>query len=70
MAPANNLDRAAEPCRQWRYPKLCPTIDSQKNERPKSTVELSSKEADTTYKKFCKFLRRLSTKKRKFNDQR
>jgi len=70
MAPANNLDCAAEPCRQWRYPKLCPTTDSQKNERPKSAVELSGKEIDSTYKKFCKFLRRLNTKKRKSNNQR
>ncbi|RLU23167.1 hypothetical protein DMN91_005445 [Ooceraea biroi] len=64
MAPANNLD-CTEPCQQWRYPKLCPATDSQKNERPKSAVELSGKEANTAYKKFCKFLRRLSTKKRK-----
>ncbi|XP_071642565.1 glycogen synthase kinase-3 beta isoform X2 [Temnothorax americanus] len=63
MAPANNLDWS-EPCQQWRYPKFCPTATGQKNERPKSAVELGGKEANTAYKKFCKFLRRLSNKKR------
>ncbi|KAG5308412.1 GSK3B synthase, partial [Acromyrmex insinuator] len=64
MAPANNLDWS-EPCQQWRYPKFYPTAAGQKNERPKSAVELGGKEANTAYKKFCKFLRRLSSKKRK-----
>lgn len=64
MAPANNLDWS-EPCQQWRYPKFCPTTTGQKNERPKSAVELGGKEANTAYKKFCKFLRRLGNKKRK-----
>jgi len=64
MAPSNNLDWS-EPCQQWRYPKFCPTAAGQKNERPKSAVELGGKEANTAYKKFCKFLRRLSNKKRK-----
>ncbi|XP_011065078.1 PREDICTED: glycogen synthase kinase-3 beta-like isoform X4 [Acromyrmex echinatior] len=63
MAPANNLDWS-EPCQQWRYPKFYPTAAGQKNERPKSAVELGGKEANTAYKKFCKFLRRLSSKKR------
>ncbi|XP_032679959.1 glycogen synthase kinase-3 beta isoform X3 [Odontomachus brunneus] len=62
MAPANTLDWS-EPCQQWRYPKICPT--SQKSERTKNAVELSGKEANSAYKKFCKFLRRLGNKKRK-----
>lgn len=64
MAPANTLDWS-EPCQQWRYPKICPT--SQKSERTKNAVELSGKEANSAYKKFCKFLRRLGNKKRKSN---
>ncbi|XP_076282942.1 glycogen synthase kinase-3 beta isoform X4 [Lasioglossum baleicum] len=63
MAPATGLDWS-EPCQHWRYPKLCPT-GQQKNERVKSAMELSSKEANTAYKKFCKFLRRLGNRKRK-----
>ncbi|XP_029157907.1 glycogen synthase kinase-3 beta-like isoform X2 [Nylanderia fulva] len=67
MAPANNLDWS-EPCQQWRYPKFFSTAADQKSaERPKSAVELTmnGKETNTAYKKFCKFLRRLSNKKRK-----
>ncbi|KAL0134132.1 hypothetical protein PUN28_001171 [Cardiocondyla obscurior] len=63
MAPANNLDWS-EPCQQ-RRPKFCATTSVLINERPKSAVELGGKEANTAYKKFCKFLRRLSNKKRK-----
>ncbi|XP_076659349.1 glycogen synthase kinase-3 beta isoform X4 [Halictus rubicundus] len=63
MAPATGLDWS-EPCQHWRYPKLCPS-GQQKNERVKSAMELSSKEANTAYKKFCKFLRRLGNRKRK-----
>ncbi|KAK1134663.1 hypothetical protein K0M31_007443 [Melipona bicolor] len=63
MAPAATLDWS-EPCQHWRYPKFCPS-GQQKHERAKSAMELSSKEA-TAYKKFCKFLRRLKHKKRKF----
>ncbi|KAL6438822.1 hypothetical protein ACFW04_003720 [Cataglyphis niger] len=62
MAPANNLDWS-EPCQQWRYPKIFPATTDQKSERPKSAVELSGKEANTAYKKFCKFLRRLGNRK-------
>lgn len=64
MAPAATLDWS-EPCQHWRYPKFCPS-GQQKHERAKSAMELSSKEANTAYKKFCKFLRRLKHKKRKF----
>ncbi|XP_076683295.1 glycogen synthase kinase-3 beta isoform X2 [Andrena cerasifolii] len=63
MAPATALDWS-EPCQQWRYPKFCPP-GQQKNERAKSAMELRSKDANTAYKKFCKFLRRLGNKKRK-----
>ncbi|KOC60241.1 hypothetical protein WH47_09015 [Habropoda laboriosa] len=63
MAPAVTLDWS-EPCQHWRYPKFCPA-GQQKHERAKSAMELSSKEANTAYKKFCKFLRRLKNKKRK-----
>lgn len=63
MAPAVTLDWS-EPRQHWRYPKFCPS-GQQKHERAKSAMELSSKEANTAYKKFCKFLRRLSSKKRK-----
>ncbi|XP_029036576.1 glycogen synthase kinase-3 beta-like isoform X10 [Osmia bicornis bicornis] len=62
MAPAVTLDWS-EPRQHWRYPKFCPS-GQQKHERAKSAMELSSKEANTAYKKFCKFLRRLSSKKR------
>ncbi|XP_076764518.1 glycogen synthase kinase-3 beta isoform X4 [Xylocopa sonorina] len=61
MAPAATLDWS-EPCQHWRYPKFCPS-GQQKHERAKSAMELSSKEANTAYKKFCKFLRRLKNKK-------
>ncbi|CAD1476281.1 unnamed protein product [Heterotrigona itama] len=61
MAPAATLDWS-EPCQHWRYPKFCPS-GQQKHERAKSAMELSSKEANTAYKKFCKFLRRLKHKK-------
>ncbi|XP_017765654.1 PREDICTED: glycogen synthase kinase-3 beta-like isoform X3 [Eufriesea mexicana] len=61
MAPAATLDWS-EPCQHWRYPKFCPA-GQQKHERAKSAMELSSKEANTAYKKFCKFLRRLKNKK-------
>ncbi|XP_070169413.1 glycogen synthase kinase-3 beta isoform X1 [Polyergus mexicanus] len=64
MAPANNLDWS-EPCQQWRYPKIFSATTDEKSERPKSAVELSGKEANTAYKKFCKFLRRLGNRKRK-----
>lgn len=63
MAPAAALDWS-EPCQHWRYPKFCPS-GQQKHERAKSAMELSSKEANTAYKKFCKFLRRLKNRKRK-----
>ncbi|KZC13565.1 Protein kinase shaggy [Dufourea novaeangliae] len=63
MAPASTLDWS-EPCQHWRYPKFCPS-GQPKNERAKSAMELSSKDANTAYKKFCKFLRRLGNKKRK-----
>ncbi|KAG7197366.1 hypothetical protein KM043_018473 [Ampulex compressa] len=62
MAPATTLDWS-EPCQQWRYPKFCPP--GQKYEKAKSAVELSSKEANSAYKKLCKFLRRLGNKRRK-----
>ncbi|XP_043590557.1 glycogen synthase kinase-3 beta-like isoform X3 [Bombus pyrosoma] len=61
MAPAATLDWS-EPCQHWRYPKFCPS-GQQKHERAKSAMELSSKEANTAYKKFCKFLRRLKNRK-------
>ncbi|XP_012244811.1 glycogen synthase kinase-3 beta-like isoform X3 [Bombus vosnesenskii] len=61
MAPAAALDWS-EPCQHWRYPKFCPS-GQQKHERAKSAMELSSKEANTAYKKFCKFLRRLKNRK-------
>ncbi|XP_012140031.1 glycogen synthase kinase-3 beta isoform X2 [Megachile rotundata] len=61
MAPAVTLDWS-EPRQHWRYPKLCPA-GQQKHERAKSAMELSSKEANTAYKKFCKFVRRLRSKK-------
>ncbi|XP_043251639.1 glycogen synthase kinase-3 beta-like isoform X4 [Colletes gigas] len=63
MAPATALDWS-EPRQHWRYPKFCPS-GQEKHERAKSAMELSSKEANTAYKKFCKFLRRLGNKKRK-----
>lgn len=62
MAPATALDWS-EPCQHWRYPKLCPSGQA-KNEKAKSAMELSGKEANSAYKKFCKFLRRLGNKKR------
>ena len=65
MAPAATLDWS-EPCQHWRYPKFCPS-GQQKHERAKSAMELSSKEANTAYKKFCKFLRRLKNRKRKLS---
>lgn len=68
MAPAATLDWS-EPCQHWRYPKFCPA-GQPKHERAKSAMELSSKEANTAYKKFCKFLRRLKNKKRKLEDAR
>ncbi|XP_043684253.1 glycogen synthase kinase-3 beta isoform X1 [Vespula pensylvanica] len=62
MAPASTLDWS-EPCQQWRYPKLCPS--GQRHERTKNGVELNGKEANGAYKKFCKFLRQLGSKRRK-----
>ncbi|XP_012227969.1 glycogen synthase kinase-3 beta isoform X2 [Linepithema humile] len=64
MAPASTLDYS-EPCQQWRYPKICSVTADEKTDCPKSTVESNGKEANSAYKKFCKFLRRLSNKKRK-----
>ncbi|XP_012345724.1 glycogen synthase kinase-3 beta isoform X2 [Apis florea] len=61
MAPAATLDWS-EPCQHWRYPKFCPS-GQQKHERAKSAMELSSKEANTAYKKFYKFLRRLRNRR-------
>nr|XP_031842684.1 glycogen synthase kinase-3 beta-like isoform X4 [Nomia melanderi] len=61
MAPATALDWS-EPCQHWRYPKLCPSGQT-KNEKAKSAMELSGKEANSAYKKFCKFLRRLGNRK-------
>ncbi|KAL2712245.1 glycogen synthase kinase-3 beta isoform X1 [Vespula squamosa] len=61
MAPASTLDWS-EPCQQWRYPKLCPS--GQRHERTKNGVELNGKEANGAYKKFCKFLRQLGSKRR------
>ncbi|XP_006608582.1 glycogen synthase kinase-3 beta-like isoform X14 [Apis laboriosa] len=61
MAPAATLDWS-EPCQHWRYPKFCPS-GQQKHERAKSAMELSSKEANTAYKKFYKFLRRLKNRR-------
>ncbi|XP_026672033.1 glycogen synthase kinase-3 beta isoform X12 [Ceratina calcarata] len=61
MAPA--ATDWSEPCQHWRYPKFCPTGGQQRHERAKSAMELSSKEANSAYKKFCKFLRRLRNKK-------
>lgn len=63
MAPAATLDWS-EPCQHWRYPKFCPS-GQQKHERAKSAMELSSKEANSAYKKFYKFLRRLKNRRRK-----
>ncbi|XP_026298798.1 glycogen synthase kinase-3 beta isoform X7 [Apis mellifera] len=62
MAPAATLDWS-EPCQHWRYPKFCPSGQQQKHERAKSAMELSSKEANTAYKKFYKFLRRLKNRR-------
>ncbi|XP_043487828.1 glycogen synthase kinase-3 beta-like isoform X3 [Polistes fuscatus] len=62
MAPASTLDWS-EPCQQWRYPKLCPS--GQRHERTKNGVELNGKEPNGAYKKFCKFLRQLGSKRRK-----
>lgn len=64
MAPASTLDYS-EPCQQWRYPKIYSVTADEKTDCPKSTVESNGKEANSAYKKFCKFLRRLSNKKRK-----
>ncbi|PBC33985.1 glycogen synthase kinase-3 beta-like isoform X8 [Apis cerana] len=61
MAPAATLDWS-EPCQHWRYPKFCPS-GQQKHERAKSAMELSSKEANSAYKKFYKFLRRLKNRR-------
>lgn len=58
MAPASVLDWT-EPRQQWRYPKARPELVV----KTQSTIELSDKEADTAYKKICKFLRRLRSKK-------
>ncbi|XP_015594085.1 glycogen synthase kinase-3 beta-like isoform X2 [Cephus cinctus] len=65
MAPANTLDWS-EPCQQWRYPKLCSSGQRHERIKSRSTMDLGSKEvADTAYKKICKFLRSLGSKKRK-----
>lgn len=65
MAPASTLN-FSEPCQRWRYPKLGSTVEKLDNSRSKSTIDLKNKEADTAYKKICKFIRRLKTKKREF----
>lgn len=59
MAPASVLDWS-EPRQQWRYPKASARTEPVKTQ---STVELNDKEADTAYKKICKFLKRLKSKK-------
>ncbi|XP_016843507.1 glycogen synthase kinase-3 beta isoform X3 [Nasonia vitripennis] len=61
MAPASVLDWS-EPRQQWRYPKGNNTRMRQQV-KTQSTIELNEKEADTAYKKICKFLRRLKSKK-------
>ncbi|XP_015511505.1 glycogen synthase kinase-3 beta isoform X1 [Neodiprion pinetum] len=64
MAPANTLNWS-EPRQEWRYPKFC--LSGQRGDKPasKSTLEVNEKEADSAYKKICKFLRNLGVKKRK-----
>ncbi|XP_051169545.1 glycogen synthase kinase-3 beta isoform X1 [Leptopilina boulardi] len=64
MAPASTLN-FSEPCQQWRYPKIGNSGPKLETSRSKSTIDLKNKEADTAYKKICKFIRRLKSKKPK-----
>jgi hypothetical protein len=65
MAPASLLDWS-EPRQQWRYPKrmtVMAKIHNSQTIKMQSTIDLNEKEADTAYKKICKFLKRLKSKK-------
>ena len=66
MAPANTLDWA-EPCQQWRYPKLN-SGPKQGIPRSNTVVGPDDKEATSGYKKICKFLKRLKSTKRELRD--
>ena len=68
MAPASVLDWSEprqQQQQQWRGygSKNCGTTARPQPVKTQSTIELSDKEADTAYKKICKFLRRLKSKK-------
>ncbi|XP_058803713.1 glycogen synthase kinase-3 beta-like isoform X2 [Phymastichus coffea] len=62
MAPASVLDWS-EPRQTWRYPKGSSAKATERAVQTQSSVELSDKQADTAYKKICKFLRRLKSKR-------
>ncbi|XP_012256015.1 glycogen synthase kinase-3 beta isoform X1 [Athalia rosae] len=66
MAPANTLDWSEPRQDQWRYRKICPLGQKSDKVTSESALELNNtSKADSTYKKICKFLRNLGTKKRK-----
>lgn len=65
MSPASLLDWS-EPRQQWRYPKgmtVATRIHNSQTIKMQSRIDLNDKEADTAYKKICKFLRRLKSNK-------
>lgn len=69
MAPSSALDWS-EPCQYWRYAKFCPGGQQQKGSersKSKSATDVTGDETGSTYKRICKFLRRLGSKKREYD---